>query len=392
MRSSSLKPYRSGTSPNRPWCVDIPPYLSDTAKRQRKFFETEKVAKTECEALKARKANFGVSLSAMTPSRIAEASEAYKLLDPLNIGLLDAVRSHVATIKARSASVPFSEAFDRFAALKQNKSPKYRQEIRQAKTTFEPLLHRMVCDVTASDLEPILDRLPNASRNAKMRRLRSVFNLSVKRGWMADNANPVSKLDFADGKRDEVEVFPVKTAQALLEHALNNDLEFLPYRVFTFFCGIRPEGELERLEWSDVRLAEKTVVLRAEITKTKRKRFVDLSDNAIAWLTEYQARGGRITGPVAPWTPQIRRKKHRTSYKAVGVKKWIQQGARHSYCSYWLATHRDANKLVLQSGHTDANTMWTRYHQGVTKAEAEAFWSILPPAPATNILPMVGAS
>src|SRR5262249_57613070 len=79
-------------------------------------------------------------------------------------------------------------------------------------------------------------------------------------------------------------------------------------------------------------------------TKHRRKRFVDLSDNAIAWLTEYQARGGNMVGLVAPWTPQIRRTKHRTSYKAVGIKKWIQQGARHSYCSYWLAKHKDANK------------------------------------------------
>ena len=98
-----------------------------------------------------------------------------------------------------------------------------------------------------------------------------------------------------------------------------------------------------------------------------------------------------MTGPVAPWTPQIRRTKHRTSYKAVGIKKWIQQGARHSYCSYWLARHKDANKLVLQSGHTDANTMWTRYHQGVTEAEAEKFWSIVPPAADAKIIAFASA-
>ena len=91
-----------------------------------------------------------------------------------------------------------------------------------------------------------------------------------------------------------------------------------------------------------------------------------------------------MTGPVAPWTPQIRRTKHRTSYKAIDIKKWIQQGARHSYCSYWLAKHKDANKLVLQSGHTDADTMWVRYHQGVTETEAAKFWDIKPPAAAVS--------
>jgi integrase len=325
----------------------------------------------------------------MTAARVAEAAEAYKLLDPMKIGLLDAVRSHVAAVKIRSASVPFGEAFDRFAESKSGKSPKYRQEIRQAKATFEPLLDKMICDVTSSELEHLLEGLPSAARNAKMRRLRSVFNFSIKRDWMRENTNPISKLDFADGRRAEVEVFPVDIVQKLLEHTLNDDLEFLPYRIFTFFCGIRPEGELERLDWSDVRIAEKTVVLRTEITKTRRKRFVDLSDNAIEWLTEYRARGGNMIGSVAPWTPQVRRTKHRTGYKAAGITKWIQQGARHTYCSFWLALHKDANKLVLQSGHTDADTMWTRYHAGVTEAEAKKFWELRPCRTAPNVVAMM---
>jgi hypothetical protein len=98
-----------------------------------------------------------------------------------------------------------------------------------------------------------------------------------------------------------------------------------------------------------------------------------------------------MTGLVAPWSSQDRRTKHRKSYKAAGIKRWIQQGARHSYCSYWLGLHHDADKLVLQSGHTDADTMWTRYHQGVEEADAKAFWSILPPKVPENIVPIVKA-
>jgi len=393
-RSAILKPtLREGREAKglAAWVVNVPPELSSTGRRQELFFSTKGEASVECEKLKARKDNFGITLAAMSTKRIADAAEAYKLLDSLGIDLLDAVRSHIALIQARSESVSFGKAFDHFAQLKQGKSESYRQEIRHTKATFEPLLNRKICDITPSDLEPILDRLPSASRNAKMRRLRSVFNLAIKRGWMGDKPNPISKMDFADTQHDEVEVFPADTVRALMEHALEHDLEFLPYRIFTFFCGIRPEGELERLDWADVRIPEKTVVLPAAVTKTKRKRFVDLSDNAIAWLTEYQARGGKMTGPVAPWTPQIRRTKHRTSYKAVGIKKWIQQGARHSYCSYWLAKHKDANKLVLQSGHTDANTMWTRYHQGVTRTEAEKFWSIVPPEADAKIIAFASA-
>ena len=112
MRSASLEPYKSTTSPNRPWCVDVPANLSETGKRQRKFFATKGEAKTECETLKARRENFGVSLTAMTPAKITEASEAFKLLEPHHLGLLDVVREYLATHKERAASVPFGELFD----------------------------------------------------------------------------------------------------------------------------------------------------------------------------------------------------------------------------------------------------------------------------------------
>jgi integrase len=390
-RSSSLKPVFRQERANKgiaPWCVNVPAALSATGKRQQLFFATQAEAKTQCNALKVRRSNFGDSLGTMTPARIAKAAEAYQLLAPFSIDLLDAVRSHVASVQARTASVTLGEAFDRFMEAKQTKSPKYRQEIRLAKATFAPLLEKMVCDVGHAVIEPLLSGLSDSVRNAKLRRLRSVFGLALRRKWAKEN--PVSELDFATIPRGEVKVFSVEIVRRLLEHALENDLEFLPYRIFTFFCGIRPEGELERLDWSDVRLAEKLAVLRSEITKTKRKRFVDLSDNAIEWLLEYQARGGQMTGLVAPWSRAVRHRKNLRSYKAAGIKKWIQQGARHSYCSYWLALHHDVNKLVLQSGHTDVDMMWRRYHAGVTEAEARKFWSLCPPVrTVSNVVAMM---
>src|SRR5262245_29022615 len=249
-RSSTLRPAFREERANKglsPWCLNVPEELSDTGKRRQMFFPTKAAAAMECEKLKARKDNFGLSLTAITPAKIAEANEAYKLLAPYDVSLLDAVRAHVALLKARTASITFGEAFDRFAEIKRAKSPKYREEIRLAKSTFESLHDHMISDIKPADLEPILDGLPAAARNAKMRRLRSVFNVAVKRGWMGGAPSPIPALDFADGNREEVEVFGVDAVRALLEHALENDLEFLPYRVLTFFCGIRPEGELERL-------------------------------------------------------------------------------------------------------------------------------------------------
>jgi integrase len=81
--------------------------------------------------------------------------------------------------------------------------------------------------------------------------------------------------------------------------------------VLGFFCGIRPIGELRKVRWGDVSIAEKEVVIRSEVAKTRRKRVIKLSDSAIAWLETFL--GGRNvpsrTEKVVPFSLNILRKK-----------------------------------------------------------------------------------
>jgi integrase len=365
--------------------VDVPANLSDTGKRQRKFFETKGEAKTECETLKARRENFGVSLTAMTPARIAEASEAYKLLDPHHLGLLDVVREYLEDHKQRSASIPFGQLFDLYLEAKAKRSEKYKTQLRWAKDRFSTLHDRLAADITVRDLDEVLKGEKATVRNAWMRYLRAVLNFGVKRDYLT--SNPVAKLDFEEVTKGDTEIFEPATIQAILDDCLKHDLQFLPYRVLGFFCGIRPEGELSRLEWQDVDLDAKQVTLRAEITKKKRKRWIDLSDNGVAWLQAYQKHGGRMRGRVAPWTSGELRDHHRGNWtRVVGVtekgkpkRRWIQQGMRHSFCSYWLVAHdNDVDTLVVQSGHESKEVMWNSYYAAATKKDAEKFWKIEP--------------
>lgn len=70
----------------------------------------------------------------------------------------------------------------------------------------------------------------------------------------------------------------------------------------------------------------------------------------------------------------------RANWEAAGIKVWIKQGMRHTFCSNWLAYHKDINELVLQSGHDSVDTMWRNYHAGVPEAQAKEFWAITPPS------------
>jgi integrase len=394
-RSALLKPVAVPSRKNTgraAWCVSVPAHLSPTGKRQRRFFATKDEASGECERLKARKDNFGISLKSLTPARIAEASQAYALLDPHGIDLLVAVRSHLDTVKQRSQSVSFGEAFDLFASLKEGKSLKYRQEIRHARATFGPVLDKMVCDVSPSELETILQTLPSAARNAKMRRVRSVFNLAIKRGWMPSGTSPVARLDFADCARKEVLVFSAAEVERMLVDALENDLELLPFLTLAAFCGIRPDGELQKLLWSDLKFDgdKPQVVIRPEVSKINRRRFVDLSENALTWIEAYRQHGGVTEGKIVPFSANVLRKKRRKNRVGAHISRWIQQGFRHTFCSAWLAMNKDVNELVLQSGHTDPETMWKHYHRALSESEAKAFWSIRPPMEQKNIISLSG--
>jgi integrase len=169
-----------------------------------------------------------------------------------------------------------------------------------------------------------------------------------------------------------------KQVKSMLEHALSEDLHLLPFLVLGCFAGVRPDGELQKVEWSDIDLNEKVITIRPDVSKTNRRRFVDLSDNAKAWLQAFINRAGAPTGRIVTYSESELRHHRAANWKAAGIEQWIQQGMRHTFCSNWLAQHKDINRLVLMSGHDSVDTMFRHYHRGTPKAEAQAYWRIRP--------------
>ena len=189
-----------------PWCLSIPPQLSPTGNRQRLFYPTKTAALLDANRLMARRDNFGVSLSAVTPARIAEAAEAYNLLEGTGLRLLDVVRTGMAIHKARTASVPFLDLFNQFLDAKAACDPQYLKELRLTRDRFPQLHSILAADITARQLDQILKKLSDGARNPVMRYLRAVFNFGLKRNYLTEN--PINRLDFAHRPRREVEIIP----------------------------------------------------------------------------------------------------------------------------------------------------------------------------------------
>jgi len=171
-----------------------------------------------------------------------------------------------------------------------------------------------------------------------------------------------------------------ETVEALFTNALETgEKELLPFLALTFFGGIRPghDGEMSKIEWGNI---NGSIVLRANQTKTNRKREIKVSPNLRAWLDRYAALGGDCTGKVVKLTEDQLAEKRRANWKAAGFEKIPQDIARHSFCSYLLARDGDLTAALLASGHSSPKIFWAHYYQHSTAEDTAKYWGIIPPA------------
>jgi integrase len=290
-------------------------------------------------------------------------------------------------------SLAFGKLFDLYLAKISRKSKKHRDSMRQTRDRFPDLLSMLASDITAAKLDELLLPLPPASRDLVIKHWRSVMRYGIKRGYLT--VNVADRLDLHGTEIKEVQIYSIEDVHKLLTDALEHELNLLPFYCLCGFAGVRPQDEIETLEWQYVHWRERKpfVAIPAVIAKTGKFREVELSKNAAAWLRAYVDRGGFIEGRVMQWSRDMIRRHRKASMKRVGVA-LIQDGLRHSYASYWQATYRDTGKLMSMMGHTNPRTFSRHYHSGVPRSEAEKFWAILPPKQAgkRKIVPFTKAA
>ena len=370
-RRLSLEPCPTGLK-KWPWRVNIPGQYTTTGKRQRHFYKSKREAETFCQAQRVKIENYGCNSSTLTPGQQEEAAIAFERLAPYNVTLNTVVTDFVARHKARAKSVTFKTLFDEFLAKKQKRSKAYLRALRYTLARFAALHDRNVCDIEPADIDSETNRMTPAARNAYLRNLRAIFNFGMKRSWL--EKNPIAKIDFDEVENGEVVTLTPKEAAALML-AAENDNDLLPYHALGLFAGIRP-FELQRLEWEHVDLAEQHIEITPAVSKTGRRRIIDMEPNLVAWLNHYIAKGRETVGHVTP-TSNLRNRL-RSVRDVAGLNKWTQDVMRHSYASYWLAEHGDINRLTLQMGHESADMLWKHYNRASKRKDATIFWAVMP--------------
>src|SRR5439155_9123955 len=118
--------------------------------------------------------------------------------------------------------------------------------------------------------------------------LHLLFKFAVARGYAVDN--PLEGVERVKVRNGEVAIFTPAEIARLLAAA---SPDFVSSLAIGAFAGLR-SAEIERLEWNEIHLAEKFIVVGASKAKTAGRRIVPIHDNLAAWLAPYAERQGRV--------------------------------------------------------------------------------------------------
>lgn len=206
------------------------------------------------------------------------------------------------------------------------------------------------------------------TRRGNAGRLWSLFSFGERRGWLVHN--PMRRLEPIRIDRKPPKILTPEQAQSLMEFAMYRHPRSLAYFALALFAGIRPQ-ELEGITWANV--GATTVTVDAAASKVRRRRIVQLSENAIEWINF-----ARETEALLPFQINFRSHTLKKAAEHLGFEGgWEQDILRHSAASYLLAAWGDVGRVSKNLGNSP-DVLLNFYQELVTAEAAVAFWNIRP--------------
>lgn len=362
-------------------------------KRVQKQFPTKAAAESFLAAKRTERADGGASVLAFSDSdRLRFSVLSAKLaLAGGAITLERAVESFLAGQPKRVKAL--SEAIAECVVAKRsaNRRPRYVEGLETYLQAFARGRESMpVHEIATADVETwfVARGERNGTLASNLGRLSALFSLCVRRGYC-----PVNPCDAVERVRVEVkppEVLSVSDCERVLLACVANKPRLLAYVALGLFAGVRPE-EMEKLKWADVDLENRRVVIGSDVSKVRRRRITELSENAVAWLKLCPDRSGMLI----TWKGDRRKKILRAlrALRAATAERefhgpkgwtvlrepvpWCQDILRHTAASHLMARDKDAARVADQLGNSP-RVLLTNYRALVTPEETAKFWALTP--------------
>lgn len=192
------------------------------------------------------------------------------------------------------------------------------------------------------------------------------------RDWLP--VNKFYKMKWTKLSEDEktVEIMNVEDTRDLMGEILP---KYQAGHALASFAGIRPMGELDRLDWSAIDFSRKRIIITGDISKTRRRRILtELPENLWKWLevVPEEDRKGNIIHSYAGYQQARQR-----AAKRLGIK-YPADGARHSFASYGYWRGEEWCRRTM--GHTATTDVFHKHYvdAGPSQAEAKEYFDISP--------------
>src|SRR5476651_1378757 len=157
--------------------------------------------------------------------------------------------------------------------------------VRVLKVYLNQLKESFNCQLRAVTTGQLADYLRNqdvSSRSINNARatIGAFFKFCQERGWLPRDHESIELVPKFKEKPTDITIYSPWEVTQFLNHSRS---EMVPFLAIGAFAGLR-SAEIERLDWSEVHLADKFIEIKAAKAKTASRRIVPISRNLAKWL------------------------------------------------------------------------------------------------------------
>jgi len=384
-------------------------YLGD--QRQRKTFADLGLATTEAETVANKLSTGEVNVLTLTSDDRLSYIRSIEVLKPTGVPLEMAAMQFAEMHKLLNGESPL-EAARFFVKKNPHRLPKklvpdivkemveakeadklsgvYVKDLKGRLGRFAEKFPGAISFVTSAEIEDFLRGLKGKNKDGKEKiglsgksrnnyrgAIGTLFNYAVSRGYLPKGAVQVEDVAMAREENGEIEIFRPDELANLLAAA---DPALIPFLTIGAFAGLR-HAELQRLDWSEVRLDDGFIEVKASKAKTASRRLVPIQDNLKRWLTPLRKSGGAICDYVnmsnqLHWLSEAVDKKLKAGDATAGFV-WKLNALRHSFISYRVAQTQNVAQVALEAGNSP-RLVFSNYRELVRPADAAKWFGLMP--------------
>jgi integrase len=286
--------------------------------------------------------------------------------------LSDAVEHYLQHLQLNYKAMTCEEVTDKLLHRldKEHKSHRHIQSVKHRLERFnEEYGDRFARDISVDIIDDFLNNLNLAPKTVTNYRLSLSLMFTHAIRLKASGSNPVADAVSPKVTPKEACFFTPEQVASFLSACDDN---VVAGYAIAFFTGIR-SSEILDLDWSEVYLEQGEIGVRLDIAKGAKRRLVKISDNLRAWIMPHAKRKGKVVKNEYVWN-----KGRRDARERIGMGKWLDNVARHSFASYHLAHHEDAGSTAMSLGHPNPALLYSTYRALVSSRAADTYWNIKP--------------